>query len=118
MFDLDGLDRVSSRTSKIQTTQLYTKSFDKETWKKLDSPIPELGYEMTIQKYLKSKYHIVIEEDQKIESQRIELDRLLQENKVLCKNGNKMKTKFLLYAEDHKHLESFINEIEFKISKR
>ena len=38
------------------TTKLYTKTFTQETWDKLDFPIPELGYSMTMQKFLESKY--------------------------------------------------------------
>lgn len=103
MFDLNS-----------KTTQLYTKRFTKAEWEKLDIPIPELGYDMNLQKILKSRYKIIIEE--KREDFQTLLEQSIKENKVLVRNANKLKSKFLLYAKDHTHLYDFINSIEFENS--
>jgi|APSaa5957512535_1039671.scaffolds.fasta_scaffold103774_1 hypothetical protein len=104
------------------TTKLYTKTFTQETWDKLDFPIPELGYSMTMQKFLESKYTIIIREEEKKVDLEVDhntkslLSQVIKQNKVLCRNGNKLKSKFLLYAEveNHTHLESFINGLNFE----
>jgi len=108
MFDIPTVQK---------TTQLYTKRFTKETWDKLDFPLSELGYSMTMQKFLKSKYNIeIIEEEQEINF-RILLQKSIRENKELCKKANKLKSKFMIYAlGDNRHLVSFIESIEFKES--
>ena len=98
-----------------KTTQLYTKRFTRDEWEKLDIPIPELGYDMNLHKVLKNRYRIVIEE--KKEDVQTLLEKSIKENKVLVRNGNKLKSKFLLYAKSHTHLLDFINSIEFKDNK-
>jgi len=101
MFDLNS-----------KTTQLYTKRFTKAEWEKLDIPIPELGYDMNLHKVLKNRYRIIVEE--KKEDFQALLEKSIKENKVLVRNGDKLKSKFLLYAKGHTHLYDFVNSIEFK----
>jgi hypothetical protein len=113
MFDIPIVERTVETT-----TKLYTKTFTPETWDKLDFPIPELGYSMTMQKFLESKYTIHIEEEKKkVDCNEISLlEKVIRQNKVLCAKGNKLKKRFLLYAEieNQEHLESFINGLNFE----
>lgn len=117
MFDIPLVERTVERT-----TKLYTKIFTQETWDKLDFPMEELGYSMTMQKYLESKYTIIIREEEKKVDLEVDhntkslLEKVIRQNKVLCSKGNKLKSKFLLYAEieNHTHLESFINGLNFE----
>ena len=101
MFDLNS-----------KTTQLYTKRFTKDEWERLDITLPELGYDMNLQKVLKDRYRIIVEE--KREDIQTLLEKSIKENKVLVRNANKLKSKFLLYAKSHTHLYGFINGIEFE----
>jgi hypothetical protein len=116
MFDITSISKVE------RTTKLYTKIFTQETWDKLDFPMEELGYSMTMQKYLESKYTIIIREEEKKVDLSVDhntkslLEQSIRQNKVLCKKANKLKSKFLMYAEveNHEHLESFIKGINFE----
>ncbi len=113
MFDIPLVERTVETT-----TKLYTKTFTQETWDKLDFPIPELGYSMTMQKFLESKYTIQIREEKKEGdcTTKSLLAKVIRQNKDLCSKGNKLKKKFLLYAEieNKEHLESFINGLNFE----
>ena len=113
MFDIPLVERIVERN--VETiTKLYTKTFTQETWDNLDFPIPELGYSMTMQKFLESKYIIQIREGDC--TTKSLLAKVIRQNKVLCAKGNKLKKRFLLYAEmeNQEHLESFINGLNFE----
>ncbi|MDF2422459.1 MAG: hypothetical protein OPY06_05560 [Nitrosopumilus sp.] len=116
MFDIPLVERIVERT--VETiTKLYTKTFTQETWDNLDFPIPELGYSMTMQKFLESKYTILIEEEKrKVDCNEISLLAKVIRQNNLCSKGNKLKKKFLQYAEieNKEHLESFINGLNFE----
>ncbi len=117
MFEIPIVERIIERNVET-TTKLYTKTFTQETWDKLDFPIPELGYSMTMQKFLESKYTIQIREGKREGdcTTKSLLAKVIMQNKDLCKKGNKLKKKFLMYAEinNQEHLERFINGLNFE----
>jgi hypothetical protein len=58
-----------------------------------------------------AKMNQAIENVKLLQSQ---LSTVIQENHILVENGNKLKEKMEIYAENHSHLLSFLNSIEFK----
>ncbi len=97
MFDIPLVPIVET------TTKLYTKTFTQETWNKLDFPIPELGYSMTMQKFLESKYTIHIEEEKKKPTDTKTLSKSKQ--KQISKNNKKIKDEIFKKIQQLKEIE-------------
>ena len=121
-LDKDNIKKFASQVRpKVENpTNLYTKKFTKAEWENLDVVVDGLPYNTTIQDVLNAKYSIEIIEGSAtktpLEQEQLELNikQLQTAYDKTIKDANKMKEKFLFYAEQHYHWKKFILQFEFK----
>jgi len=139
----DDLERARKYEEKMKQkknspTKLFSKVFTHSEWDKLENIIIPGTYNKTVQDIIQEKYTVTFIDDVSVpnlnlkdEKTKIELKEtkervkiLLKENKVLARNGNKLKDRILkrltfkdilpLYHEQKSTLSDFINNIKFE----